>query len=56
MVENKRNDNRDCFKVERFPHPGDLVVPDRDKQKLANQKQRLGGGKQGRVGRAPMLD
>jgi hypothetical protein len=56
MVENKPNDNPDCFKLEHLPHPGDLGVPDRDKQKLANQKQRLGGGKQGRVGRVPMLD
>ena len=47
MVEQKRTD-QDPSKVDDAVRP-DTEIPDRDRQKLANQKQRLGGGKLRRV-------
>ena len=48
MAEQERID-QDTVKVGDPPKPGEQPIPDRDRQKLANQKQRLGGGKDRRV-------
>ncbi len=43
MAKNKRNYNQDYFKVGGSAQPGDQQVPDREKQKLAQQKEKSGG-------------
>jgi hypothetical protein len=56
MARNKRNYNQDHFKVGGSAQPGGQEVPDREKQKLATQKEKQGRGKHARVEPPPVGD